>query len=480
VLLLLRLLLLLLLLRLAVFVHGLTWDCGSSCSVTAVQGSLGLLRAAHTQPQQLALRVVTLPAVNPPIDAALLEHVTQLQLAIPQTLLPHLTSLLPDASAAESGSSSSKRWRNMQTMQLCLDGGALDDADSDLRKWPVPTHAEQQNALQLLLRASRCLRVLRLQGSTRAGVTMLGQLAPLATTAAGTLEELHLLHAVPQHNMGTIPHLHEFRQLRVLTLAAPAMAMNRLALHTLPPTLQQLHLEGFSVSCELAPSSGWAESYTSMQQHAAQLVQSAFATAVEAEQQQSDQPAAAAAAPATPAVAQDGKAAAAVAAGENAAAFMRPEFEHVRALALPTLVEVMPQLQRLHLINCAAFSVSLALLLEWAGPSLQELVLAQVHCNDLGAATSDVQSAAVRLLHLRRFDWVECKLPLVTDGAAVSLSQLLAFVHASAPQLQQLKVAADETQPLLDWHVPLLLRMQQLRRLEAFVGPDVTGEITAR
>jgi hypothetical protein len=163
---------------------------------------------------------------------------------------------------------------------------------------------------------------------------------------------------------------------------------------------------------------------------------------------------------------------------------MQPKFEGIRALALPPLVEVMPQLQRLHLNYCAVFSarsVSLILLLQWAGPCLQELVLADVHCNDVGAgaATPDARSLAVPLPHLRRFDWVNCRLPLVSNGAAVSLSQLLALLQASAPQLQQLKVAAGEAQPLLDWHVPLLLRMQQLRRLEAFVGPDAIGDITA-
>ncbi|WIA43046.1 hypothetical protein OEZ86_009576 [Tetradesmus obliquus] len=79
-----------------------------------------------------------------------------------------------------------------------------------------------------------------------------------------------------------------------------------------------------------------------------------------------------------------------------------------------------------------------------------------------------------------RFDWVSCQLPMVPGGTSVGLSQLLTFLQANAPQLQQLKVAAGQTRPILDWHVPLLLRMPQLRKLEAFVGTDVAGEIAAR
>jgi hypothetical protein len=435
---------------------------------------------------------------EPPLNAALLEHVEQLQLAVPQTLLPHLTSLLPDTSAAATGSSSSssggssggRLWRNVQTMQLCLEGDVLDEADSPFRSWPVPTQLEQQRTVQLLLRASQSLRVLRVQGSTRAEFTFPGQLAALSTAAAGTLEELHLLHAVPRlHEKGAIPFLHEFRQLRVLTLAASALHMTRLALHTLRPTLQQLHLEGFIISLELAPAFhriAWREQYIRNQQHAAQHVQTTLAKALEAEQRQPDQPAAAAAAaPETAAAAHDAKAAAAsaTAEGQYAAVFMRREFEHIRAFALPPLVEVMPQLQRLHLINCtwySAWTMSLALLLEWAGPCLQELVLADLHSNDRAAGDSDAESVVVPLPNLRRCDWVNCRLPVVTHGAAASLSQLLAFLQASAPQLQQLKVAAGKSQPLLDWHVPLLLRMQQLRRLEVYVGPDEVGELASR
>ncbi|KAF6262007.1 hypothetical protein COO60DRAFT_703581 [Scenedesmus sp. NREL 46B-D3] len=175
-------------------------------------------------------------------------------------------------------------------------------------------------------------------------------------------------------------------------------------------------------------------------------------------------------------------AAAAAAAGGHVAAVMRPEFEEARAVVLPRLMDVMPHLQRLHLLNCSASgrNISLPLLLQWAGPCLQELVLANVHLKDDRFETADAPLDLAPLLRLRRFDWVECRLPMVTGGPVIGLSQLLTFLQDKAPQLQQLKVAAGETQPLLDWHVPLLLGMQQLRRLEVFVGPDVFAELAMR
>uniref|UniRef100_A0A383WQE1 Uncharacterized protein n=1 Tax=Tetradesmus obliquus TaxID=3088 RepID=A0A383WQE1_TETOB len=454
-------------------VQGMTWDCRSNCSITALQ-EVQVLASSQQQQQQLLqqpgqgqLRALALkyrgkPADMPPLSAGLLSGVTQLQLAVPQTLLPHLASLLPE----DQGSSSSSLWQQLQALTLCLHEGGMELVDYPaLRPWPVPAHSEQQSTMRRLLRSSSSLRVLRMQSSIRGGVTLLPSLAPIATAASGSLQELQLISAVPAlHTTGYLPVLHEFTQLRSLTLAYPALRRTALMLQLLPPTLQQLHLHDFPISCPLAAAGELPEAYSTQQQHAAQPTEDTS--------QQFAPPAAAEA-------------------GEDPAALTHAEDAEMRGQAVPRAVAWMLQLQRLHLIGCsaAAIDISLPLLLQWAGPCLQEVVLAYISLEpgrpaapstQFAAAAAAAAAAAVLLPRLRRFDWVDCRLPMVPGGSPIGRSQLLAFLQAVAPQLQQLKVAAGQTRPLLDWHVPLLLRMTQLRRLEVYVGPDPAGELAAR
>jgi hypothetical protein len=485
----------------AVDVVGATWVYRSSCSISALQGVQSIPSLPQQQQQQpgqlceLSLKYAGNPAGFPSMNSSFVSHVTQLQLNVPQTVLPHLTSLLPDKKAVivRSSSSGSWLWNKLRTLELCLDGGVLDAGTSEQRQWAIPSHQEQQAALQWLLHGSNSLRVLRLEGSTRAGVSLLPLLAPLATAASGTLQELQLLHAVPQlHETGAIPFLREFRQLRSLTMASPAMRMKALMLQLLPPTLQQLHLEGTAVSCAVAASEASAEKYKDLQQSTARIIRETVECALKDSDTQHHVPAADAAAPA-PATASSGSsedaaaaaaAAASVAAsGEYAAELMHAKHEELRAWALPRPVAQMPQLQRLHLVNCCSSTpeISLPLLLQWAGPCLLEVVIANVYTSEEcfpRAASDNVPEVPLPLL--RRFDWVNSSLPMAPCGQFLGLSQLLTFLQANALQLQQLKVAAGEKEPALDWHVPLLLRMPQLRRLEAYVGADAAAELAAR
>jgi hypothetical protein len=370
--------------------------------------------------------------------------------------------------------------------------------------------------VQQLLRSSSCLRVLRLQGSRRAGVTLLPALAPLATAAAGSLQELQLLNAVPHlQDSGYIPYLREFQQLCSLTLASPAVGMKVLLMQTLPPSLQQLHLEGLMFSCKDKPVGTLvSNTYDEVQQLTADLVKSDLEIQVKhpdaGDHVQQDaaghvtteagtmvagahvQHAAgwgppgaatmsggstAATAPAT------AKAIEAAASGEYAAEFMHTKYEGIRGQAMPRYVAEMPRLHRLHLVRCNASSAdcaSLPMLLQWAGPCLQEAVLIKVYSNEQRTPTPGAQIDAVPLPRLRRFDWVDCNLPMVANGDRPEVTQLLTFLQANAPQLQQLKVFCGEARPVTDLHVPLLLAMKQLRRLELFVLEDKAGDLEAR
>lgn len=495
------------------------------------------------QLRQLSLWLVGPPSQLPVMPGSCLQHVTHLRLAVPQALLPHLSWLLPGharspparKSAAErlygannNSSGSHRLWSKLRNLELSLD--REDGGGPYYGLWQAADHYEQANALEHLLSSSSSLQCLRLEGSRGAGVDLLRDLESLSGAAPQTLRELQIVNTVPAVEFerdarthatrltdmpGAIPYLGAFKGLQKLCLARTAAMMRPLGLHFLPASLREAHLEGFGVRF-------WSGDFTDLVRRVRTSLESTLT-----EQQQVARSRTICFPPgATEAQSQDIRMYHWASANDT-----RLADSWCKA------TQVMPQLQQLRLVNCfaadQAHGITLQQLVKWAGPQLQQLVLANVHkvtqsgrpretasqeqqqqrqqqnrrLNVVGNSSclpgfrqfetdsqeepplqqqqqqqhdggQDMAGCMPLVPELRSFMYISSSIA-VSSCQPGTVSNILGFLQANAPELQQLVLAADERSAVTDEHVPQLLNMH-LRQMELFVGRDIRSECAAQ